>query len=44
MHQLMHLCGSFLIFSVLNRFKMRKLFAFILLLAAATACSDKAAA
>ena len=38
----MHLCGSFLIFSVLNRFKMRKLFAFILLLAAATACSDKA--
>ena len=42
MHQLMHLCGSFLIFSVLNRFKMRKLFAFILLLAAATACSDKA--
>ena len=39
---MMHLCGSFLIFSVLNRFKMRKLFAFILLLAAATACSDKA--
>ena len=39
----MHLCGSFLIFSVLNRFKMRKLFAFILLLAAATACSDNAA-